>query len=338
MEVKMRNRLTDFARVALSGVQAFINTAVNAPGTAAAGSIDPIRKRVLLIIYNPKVPGEGGRKLNQVLRWNDPDDLTRRYIEDAREISYGYANYEIVERLEVDDFPVKADGFKYTADDFVNRWRTRSGFHQPDAVSYDAILSQFQIIDRVNREEIDEVWLHAFPHAGFYESIMGGPGAFWCNAPALKQTSHAKRRFVVMGFNYERGVGEMLEAFGHRAESILKHAFRQKRGDANLWQRFARYDKTHPGKAEVGIVHFAPNSLADYDWGNKTVVPSRCDDWLNYPNFSDKMRQVNCADWGNGDIRLHHVWWFRHFPHIAGTLNGMSNNWWEYVIDPNLVR
>jgi len=28
-----------------------------------------------------------------------------------------------------------------------------------------------------------------------------------------------------MGFNYERGVGEMLEDLGHRAESILSHVF-----------------------------------------------------------------------------------------------------------------
>ena len=29
---------------------------------------------------------------------------------------------------------------------------------------------------------------------------------------------HRTRRFVIMGFSYERGVGEMLENMGHRAE------------------------------------------------------------------------------------------------------------------------
>ena len=28
---------------------------------------------------------------------------------------------------------------------------------------------------------------------------------------------------TVMGFNYERGVGETPEAFGHRVESIMRH-------------------------------------------------------------------------------------------------------------------
>jgi hypothetical protein len=166
---------------------------------------------------------------------------------------------------------------------------------------------------------------------------MGGPGAFWCNAPPLAGTGHAQRRFVVMGFNYERGVGEMLEDLGHRAESILSHVFRGARGDANLWERFTRYDKTHPGRAECGNVHFAPNSLRDYDWGNRRQVLSRCDDWLNFPALTGAARPVDCRDWGNGDIRLHHLWWFRHFPHVAGATGGRSHNWWEYVIDPNRV-
>ena len=89
---------------------------------------------------------------------------------------------------------------------------------------------------------------------------MAGPGAFWCNAPPLEGTRQATRRFVIMGFNYERGVGEMLEDLGHRAESILSHVFRDVRGDANLWERFIRYDQKNPGRAECGNVHFAPNS------------------------------------------------------------------------------
>jgi hypothetical protein len=160
---------------------------------------------------------------------------------------------------------------------------------------------------------------------------MAGPGAVWCNAPPLERTS-ATRRFVIMGFNYERGVGEMLEDLGHRAESILAHVFRNARGDANLWERFMRYDKTQPGRAECGNVHFAPNSVRDYDWGNSRFVPSRCDAWLSFPDLGGQPRRVNCAEWGNGDLRLHHLWWFRHFPHAVGVTDGVSNNWWEYVI------
>ena len=38
--------------------------------------------------------------------------------------------------------------------------------------------------------------------------------------------------------------------------------------EANLWKVFSRYDQIAPGQAEVGMMHWAPNSVRDYDWGN----------------------------------------------------------------------
>jgi hypothetical protein len=300
----------------------------------------PVRSRVLVILHNPRIPFEGGRKLHQVLHWNDPDDLAQRYCADVRACSHGLAQYEIVERMEVDGFPVKQDGFVYTAESYLRCWRARSGFHQPDQVDYHRLLSEFDVVPKINAGVVDEVWLFGFPYAGYYESIMAGPGAFWCNAPPLEplRTQRAARRFVIMGFNYERGVGEMLEDLGHRAESILAQVFAGRRGDANLWERFTRYDQAHPDRAECGNVHFAPNSQRDYDWGNPRAVLSRCDDWHTFPDLTGVTRRVNGAEWGGGDIRLHHLWWFRHFPHVGGETDGVAHNWWEYVIDPNRVR
>ena len=140
-----------------------------------------------------------------------------------------------------------------------------------------------------------------------------------------------------MGFNYERGVGEMLEDMGHRAESILTKVFAHTRGEANLWERFCRYDKQSHGRAECGNVHFAPNSIKDYDWGNRTPVPSRADTWYHFPDLSGEPRLMNCSEWGDGDIRQHHVWWMRHSPHFTGESNGISWNWWEYITDPNRI-
>jgi hypothetical protein len=205
--------------------------------------VQPVVKRISLIIHNPTIPSAGGQKLSQVLAWNNPDQLCAAFIADLREISYGYANYEIVELIEVDEFPLKADGFIYQADAFAQLWRNRGPFHQPDGVDYHALLAEFDMIAKVDRGEIDEFWLFAFPYAGYYESIMAGPGAFWCNAPPLAQTASASRRFVIMGFNYERGVGEMLESYGHRAESIMEQVFRHKHGRDNLWKRFIHHDE-----------------------------------------------------------------------------------------------
>ena len=303
----------------------------------------PPDRRVLSIIHNPIIRSAGGRKLHQVLGWNDPDVIARQYIKDVHEASHAQAQFEIAQRIEIDGFPIKQDGFRYTHDSYLKCWRSRSGFHQPDLVDYYALLDEFDIIRKVNSGAIDEVWLFGFPYAGYYESIMAGPGAFWCNAPPLVGAGLVPaqpvpaRRFVMMGFNYERGVGEMLEDLGHRAESILSKVFEAPRDGENLWARFTRYNKTHPGRAECGNVHFAPNSARDYDWGNPRPAPSRCDDWYNFPNLRGINRTVNCSEWGNGDIRLHHLWWFKHFPHSAGETDGVSHNWWDYVVDPNRV-
>jgi hypothetical protein len=176
-----------------------------------------------------------------------------------------------------------------------------------------------------------------FPYCGYYESTMGGPDAFWCNAPALGRTDQAGRRFVIMGFNYERGVGEMLEDLGHRAESIMKRVYNGRDGEANLWERFIRHDRTHPGRSECGNVHFAPNSDRDYDWGNRRQVLSYCDTWLKFPDLRGDPTLVDCRNWGNGDIRAHHRWWMERFPYRQGTLDEISMNWWDYIVDPNLV-
>jgi hypothetical protein len=66
-------------------------------------------------------------------------------------------------------------------------------------------------------------------------------------------------------------------------------------------------------------------------------VWSYCDDWLSFPDLAGRRRRVDCHEWGNGDMRAHHLWWLDHLPHVAGETFGVSNNWWEYVVDPNRV-
>ncbi len=296
------------------------------------------QSKVLVIVYDPVMDKSTGITLSQQQRWYRPADLVNGFMADLLEVSGGMARYQIVQRVDVDGFPAKTDGFRYTPQTYMEVLRNTATPHFPQEVNYDAIMSQYNILQRVARNEIDEVWTFGFPHAGFYESSMGGPGAFWCNAPPLNNTSASKRRFVIMGFSFERHIGEMHEAYGHRAESIMEKTFSKTSGDANLWNRFVRYDKVAAGKAACGNIHFAPNSQQDYEWNNLTPVKSECYDWkLNFPNFKGDVRTVGPQEWGNGDIRAHHKWWFNHFPRVAGRKNGIHNNWWQYVAAPQQV-
>jgi len=293
--------------------------------------------RVLVLTFNPTIPSEGGERLIQVLQWRNVEQLCQEFIADLRECSNGFVNFEIVQRIEADAWPAKVDGFRYDAASYLQCWRSGAGWHEPDALDYGALIAEYDLLQRVESGQIDEVWLFGFPYAGFYESHMVGPRAFWCNSPPLKLQEGISRRFIIMGFNYERGVGAMLESLGHRVESHLNRTWHRRQGTENLWKQFILYDLIAPGQANCGWMHYAPNSLIDYDWGNTTKVLSNCDDWLNFPNFQGQRREVNCAEWGNGDMRAHHKWWFKHLPHAAGQTHGIANNWWWYGLDPNAV-
>lgn len=295
--------------------------------------------RTLVIVYEPTVHRSTGTKLSRYMRWNNVEELAKGYMSDVLLVSGGLVRYQIVQRIDVDGFPAKVDGFRYDPDTYLDVVRGMRPPYMPQEANYYEIITRFNILQRVARNEIDEVWIFNFPHAGFYESIMAGPGAFWCNAPPLKKTEASLRRFVIMGFSYERGVGEMLENLGHRVESIMQKTFERLEGADNLWERFSRYDKLSPGNAALGSVHFAPNSDRDYDWNNPSTVLSECDDWLyNFPNFKGVTRNVTASEWGNGDIREHHRWWLKHLPKTAGRRNGIHNNWWQYIMNPNHVK
>jgi hypothetical protein len=310
------------------------------PERGGAGDRDSgighVRPRVLIVVNDP--PAEGDIRLTGLFRWNDPMRLAREYIADLRECSGGYLDYEIVGRVDDDAWPARNDGFRYDATTFLEDWRARRPRHRYQfTADHAARIRELALEARLRRNEFDEVWYFSFPYSGDYESIMAGPGAFWCNAPAMPGTGHHPRRWVMMGFNYERDVDCMLENFGHRVESIMRQVYRSHPDAKNMWRRFIRYDQEHPGRSECGNVHFAPNSERDYDWANPRPVPSFCDDWLTYPHLPRQQRVVACDEWGCG-MRSHHRWWLSHLPRAAGETDGIANNWWQYVVDPNLVR
>lgn len=302
---------------------------------------EPVRivtSHVLLVIYDPVMDPATGTKLSQFMNWNRPDDLINSFIQDILDASGGNARFQIAQRVELNEFPAKTDGYRYDPQTFAAVMKGTQPPYKPEMVDYMAIITGLNILPQITRREIDEVWLIAFPNAGFYESTMAGAGAFWCNASPLTATAGCDRKFVIMGFSYERGVGEMLHSFGHRCESIMTQAFANAQGDANLYARFSRYDKTSPGQAGLGTIHFPPNAQQDYDYNNPTKVASNCYDWYNFPHFQNDVRQVNADEWGDGNLEILHSWWMKHLPKVAGRTSGVANNWWQYIMDPNLVN
>ncbi len=314
-----------------------------------SGMLETLQPRAYVIVYNPVVDQSTGMKLIETMGWNDPAQLMAGYIADIEACSGGLVKYQIVGSVEANEFPIKLDGFQFQPQQYIDGYRNNT--LDQGMVDYEAIIARFDLLQRVAANEFDEVWLFNFPGAGFWESTMAGRGAFFCNSNPVPHTEACPRRFVLMGFSPERGVGEMLEDLGHRAESILAHIFgseaflswaynRQRNPKTvssvprNLFERFLYFDQIAPGQANVGTLHYAPNSQSDYEWGSLRPVQSCCDDWLHFPNMAEppNFRTVDARDWGSGDIRLHHRWWLTRLPKAAGATNGIANNWWKYVI------
>ena len=155
--------------------------------------------------------------------WKRTDDLVQQYIQTMREISDQRLLFRVVQKVMVTDYPPLLDGRRYTDEmwkqtlqDDKRALRDSHGNYM--MADYVRIIQDFNILAQIRDRQIDEVWMFGGPYFGFYESRMVGRGAFWCNAPAIEQPG---RRFIMMGYNYQRDVKEMVHDFGHRAESML---------------------------------------------------------------------------------------------------------------------
>lgn len=227
-----------------------------------------------------------------------------------------------------------------------------------ESFSFDVeyILDKYDLVNRRNNNEFDQVWLVNVDPAMTYESLMVGRTAYFINGyPIIKDCNN----FPVMNVSISRRDSNY-ECFGHMMECIMAQVFKMgyERGfptereqdlsydEMNLWQKFTFNKSTYTNDAEfygVGNMHFSPNSESDYDWSNSTTVLSTWEDWLyNYPNLKNVTVETNYKAYDeemSEDIcRNHHRWWFYLLPHVEGvTDDGYSNNWWQYFVTMDYV-
>jgi len=301
---------------------------------------DKLVVKVLVLNYDPylDVLGGGKKRIHEYYNWSDPHSLSSRYADALTEACGGFVNFSIVDFKDIDEFPVKADGFRYTQAEFKQSWQANTGFHNPDEVDYLKVLQDNNVVSLINSNKIDEVWLWGGPYFGYWEGAMAGPKAFNVNG-GVYQNVNSNRAFVIMGFNYERELAEMLHSNSHRTEATMSKVYGGWEVDklTTTWARFAANAKQSNGVAGVGSCHYPPNADSDYDYGNPNAVMSSADDWLNFPNLTGQKKPVNRDTWGGPDYHLNYMkWWYKHLPRISGTdSEGKLLNWWRYIYDFN---
>jgi hypothetical protein len=323
------------------------------PAPPAGVNPEAIEVKLLVYIVNPILEADGNKRLMSTMSPNlDMDEWVQRAIDGFREASHGLVNFKIVDRIEVDAWPIVFDNFQYTDALWLERAKQK---HPLSTTMYMPRLARDLGWDkRVMDGEIDEVWtLSWIMHSG--EAGMIGEGAHGANGPVFYPPyTDSTRAYSYIGWSMER-TDMFFHNYGHRVDATMKGMYGSwdahgKSEDTHAFNRFTRVDKDIPGRGEIGECHWAVNSLGDYDVGNKTFVLSNADDWLNnYPNMSgDDRRKINCEEWGQkyGSYDWgFQVWKYAHMPHVPGVNDGETgayknpldkgilNNWWRYIID-----
>ncbi len=299
--------------------------------------VDPnaVRQRVLALIIDPLMSTQRDQRVHEYFGWNDPVPLLQNALADLRRSSHYRYLPEIVDIVRSDDYPLHLDGYRYTDAEYIAD--TNAHNWHDSGMDYLDLMNKFNLASRVESGDIDEVWVYAFPGSGMWESTMAGAGAYWCNSGPVDGATN-NRLFVIMGLNYERGIGEAIHSFGHRSESIMVKKYGGWPHDGSTaWSRFALTDQESPGQGGIGNVHFPVNGTSDYDYYNSGVVSSSADDWLNYPNMTGSRRMLGRGEWspqGADPQREYLDWWYFHMPQAPGIApDDILSNWWRYLID-----
>ena len=332
-------RLED--RLALDGQSVFI------PPPAPITPTNPVQTvRVIVLNFEPTVPSQGNQTLWQIFHWSDPRQLAAGYISDMEAASGGAVHFQIVQWRDVNEFPIFTDGFRYTADQYVQNRTSNTGWDNSTADFY-TIAKQQHLADLVNNNVIDEIWTFGDHYFNLFgESWMAGPQSFFINGPTFPDFP-VDRAVAGYGFSYERGVAEMLHNNGHRTENHMSRAY----GGWNIanpttpWDKFtANVGQTNRTVFGVGNTHFPFNGTADYDYSNTTTLDSYADDFVaNFPNQSYVTEPLSRDAWGDlgtGDWQRGYLdWFFGHLPRGTGTTaDGRQNNWYKYIYDFNSYR
>lgn len=304
----------------------------------------PKLAKVVVLFYNPVLESEGGKTLVQFLKANDPREYSHVMAKTIHIASGGYLTYEIVDIIEVDGYTEKLDGFRYTDETYLAVRKNPDSSHQPDRSDYRKIFEAHKLIERIQKEGINEVWIWGASWFGYDELAMYIPNRYARFAPTdnpwfyrpYEIPPECGRTVWVMGFNYEVGADNMIHSYAHRVESILALQFgrglwgKELRGK-DPWNTFSSLEMDHPGKpSHVGNCHVPPNGQSGYDYNNSRKVLSYADNWLRYPDVTGPPRLIGSEEWGNTQYG-YQIWWHSHLPKAPGYTEFGYNNWWVYI-------
>ncbi|MCH9680599.1 MAG: hypothetical protein K0V04_04125, partial [Deltaproteobacteria bacterium] len=176
---------------------------------------------VLVLDFDPVVFGQPA---HLHYGWAVADQRALDYRDSLPMVTGGQYAYDIVDTVQIPEFPVKEDGFVYTQATYDACIANEDNCHDPDKMDYLAVIEANHVCERVNSGEIDEVWMFGGPAFGFRESILAGPRGYQYNSNPVIGTI-CERLVPIMGFNVGREFDAMLHDLGHRTEATMTRVY-----------------------------------------------------------------------------------------------------------------
>lgn len=359
----------------------------------------PLELRILVIEINPVLrsiqnpslyPEHDGHPTVGEFFQQNADRALEEMVRDLEDASHGTLRIS-VDRIWLDEFPTyktlvnRTDGsvahsfdeatyldrIGYQGGSFGDWFRLWDEGVLDDVGSYSFdytdLLDRFDLAERRNQGEFDQVWLLTIDPASTYETILVGRNAYWINGdPIIRNCDD----FLLLNVSISRRDAN-LHALGHGMEGILNHVFPVNPGSdywegsyhvpdlesylaLNDWQKFLLGSRNNADSelSGVGDVHFPFNGAYDYDYGNTAKVPTNWREWESYPELSGQFLPDNCNAWLDHEInlrlseeddkdpdRLYMRFWFSLMPHIEGrNADGYARSWWRYLCSADQVR
>jgi S-layer homology domain len=300
-------------------------------------------RKVYVIVYDPLL--SDNQKLSQRLGWNDHATITQQTIDFFKQASNNRMNYVVAQTTIVTSgWPQLVDGFSYTEQEYLAVLNGQKPHHVPTEVDYNKIVNstQLDICGKLNRGEINEVWIYNGPWFGFYESRLVGPGAYSYNSPPVGGTHNCNKLLPIMGPSPEREVEQAVHNFGHRTEATMAKIYGswQENNTSHNWNRFAltKAQSSSYSYSGCGNIHYPSNAISEYEYDQPSSYLSNCTDFANYPNLSDPLQvsqPISCSAWSCLELN-YYKYWFSHLPSFTGCgPDNVANDWWKYFASPS---
>ena len=300
------------------------------------------------------------------------NDSLNCWIDNFEEISHNRVDINVVEKTVLDEFPKyntlksldnksfqeifkkdssgKGDWFGGIQNSVYKEY---DGFEDVGELDYDYYIDKLNLVNRKNNNEFDMLFLIGIDPLCPFETCMVGRDPLYINGGTFERDCD---NFVIITPTFSRKDGS-IENIGHMAENMLGYTYGRidyipncidgsNYVALNDWQKFCLCKFTATPDTKVygyGMVHFSPNSTADYDWNNYTKV-DYYKDWKNGKNkqkfTADEYMNLNSFFYYEGDPCIsHHRWWFYNMPYEDGRdKDGYYNNWWRYIFTPYYVE